>query len=115
MYNYSIGKRIKDRRTAMGISQEQLALRAEVTPAYLGQVERDERNPTVGLLGRVADVLEIELASFFRYRDEGKSPSEDRILCALEGLDEEDKARVADIAEAAVLLVKGRGKLVGEE
>ena len=45
--NFRIGNRVRELRLACGLSQEQLALEANITPAYLCQVERGNRNPTV--------------------------------------------------------------------
>ena len=41
--NYSIGSRIRQLRTENNFSQLQLALSAEITPAYLILIERDEK------------------------------------------------------------------------
>ena len=43
--NFSIGKRIRELRNQKHLSQEQLALSAEITTAYLGQIERNEEEP----------------------------------------------------------------------
>ena len=67
MDNYSVGKRIKDLRAELKISQEQLALRANITPAYLGQIEREEKNPTVKVIEKISNILGISLSEFFSY------------------------------------------------
>ncbi|MBT2293448.1 helix-turn-helix transcriptional regulator [Paenibacillus albidus] len=43
----SIGENIRILRLKSGFSQEQLALSAGVNPAYIGQIERGEKNPTI--------------------------------------------------------------------
>jgi len=63
--NYSIGNRVKELRTKNKLSQEQLALRAEITPAYLGQIERGDKNPTVVTVEKICAALEIRLSDFF--------------------------------------------------
>ena len=65
MNNYSIGKRVKELRSKNGLSQEQLALHAEIPTAYLGQVEREEKNPTVVTVGKICNALNISLSDFF--------------------------------------------------
>lgn len=62
--NYSIGDRVKELRTQNKLSQEQLALRAEITTAYLGQIERGEKNPTVVTVERICNALGISLSAF---------------------------------------------------
>ena len=42
--SYMIGKRIQRFRTQRKLSQEALALASEIHPAYLGRVERGERD-----------------------------------------------------------------------
>ncbi len=66
--NYSVGKRIRELRTEYGLSQEKLALQAEITTAYLGQIERGEKNPTVATVGRICDAMDVALSDFFSSR-----------------------------------------------
>jgi transcriptional regulator with XRE-family HTH domain len=40
-----------------GLTQEQLALSAEIDLTYLGGIERGRRNPTIVVLARIADSL----------------------------------------------------------
>ena len=47
------------------MSQEQLAHNANITPAYLGQVERNEKKVTVHTLDKVCNALNVSLAEFF--------------------------------------------------
>lgn len=65
MKNYSIGERLKEFRSQYTLSQEQLALRAGITTAYLGQIERGEKNPTVVTVGKICAALGISLSDFF--------------------------------------------------
>lgn len=102
MVRYTIGAQIKQRRLELGISQEQLALLAGVTPTYLGQTERGERNPTIGFLEKVASALRVDIAYFFSERTEKHSPSEARILYTMSELEEKDKAVIADLVQMVV-------------
>ena len=63
--NFSIGNRIRELRNQKHLSQEQLALSAEITTAYLGQIERNEKNPTVAVVAKLCEALGIELSDFF--------------------------------------------------
>ena len=65
MKNYSLGNRIRNLRLKHNLSQEQLALRADITTAYLGQIERDEKNPTVKLIEKIANALNMSLSELF--------------------------------------------------
>ena len=63
---FDIGKRIHTLRTEQGLSQEQLALRAEITPTYLGLIERNLKNPTVKVIEQLCNALHISLVDFFQ-------------------------------------------------
>jgi transcriptional regulator with XRE-family HTH domain len=52
-------------RKARGITQEQLALSAGLDLRYLGSIERGKGNPSVAVLGRIADALHTHPAAFF--------------------------------------------------
>lgn len=52
-----IGDNIRTLRKAKGLSQEQLALRADINASYMGQVERGEKNPTIDVLSKIASAL----------------------------------------------------------
>lgn len=65
MNNYSVGKRIREIRIRKHLSQEQIALRAEITTAYLGQIERGEKNPTVKSVEQISNALGISLSELF--------------------------------------------------
>ncbi len=56
-----IGENIRYLRKQRGLSQEQLALHADITPSYMGQVERGEKNPTVDVLSKIAQALGLSL------------------------------------------------------
>lgn len=53
----ALGDAIRRIRKERGISQEQLALSAEIDMSYLGRVERGDNNVAVLKLERIADAL----------------------------------------------------------
>lgn len=57
MDNSILGKRIREERSKIGLTQEKLAEFAEVSPAYMGRIERGERNITVKTLVRITNAL----------------------------------------------------------
>ena len=67
--NFSIGNRIRELRNQKHLSQEQLALSAEITTAYLGHIERNEKNPTVAVVAKLCGALGIELSDFFSQKE----------------------------------------------
>ena len=63
--SYNIGLRLRNLRKAARLSQEQTALAANITPAYLGQIERNEKNPTILTIEKLCTVFNISLSEFF--------------------------------------------------
>lgn len=59
----TLGERIREARKATGLSQEQLALQADIDRSFMGQVERGQRNISVLTLLRMARVLDVNLGS----------------------------------------------------
>lgn len=54
-----IGATIKKLRKEKKITQIDFAERCGISQTYLSQLENDERNPTVDVLERISNVLEI--------------------------------------------------------
>lgn len=54
-------KRIVETREKKGLNQAQLATLAKVTPAAISQIENGLRVPSIPVLHRIADVLEVSL------------------------------------------------------
>ena len=52
-------------RVKRALSQERLAFDAGVDRSYLGGLERQEENPTVDVLDRLASALSIPISEFF--------------------------------------------------
>lgn len=57
-----LGRRIRAQRKRIGLTQEQLALAANVDRSYCGAVERGERNVTFTVLCRVCVALRCDVA-----------------------------------------------------
>lgn len=74
-----VGEQLRYYRRKNGISQETLALIAEVNPAYVGQIERGEKSPTINMMKKLSDALGISLATLFTpIPDTEETPSETR-------------------------------------
>ena len=65
----ALGEAIRRIRLAKDISQEKLALLAEVDRSYVGRVERGDNNVAVLTLLRLAHALNITLAKLMREAD----------------------------------------------
>lgn len=62
---FDLGKRLKTLRTEAGMSQEKLAWAADITPAFVGQLERNLKSPTAKTLEKLADALNLSVAEIF--------------------------------------------------
>lgn len=60
-----IGRRLRDIRTRLKLSQRQLARQSGVANATISQIEAGKLNPTVSMLKRVLDGIPINLSEFF--------------------------------------------------
>jgi transcriptional regulator with XRE-family HTH domain len=58
----AVGSAIRDRRRALGLSQEALADAARIDRSHMGKIERGERNVTILNLVRIATALEQRLS-----------------------------------------------------
>lgn len=98
----NIGERIKEFRTNKKISQEKLAWSANITPAYLGQIERGLKSPTVTILSRIASALNISLPELFSGPVElgaDKAAALHQIQFQLSDLSPEDLKYISEIIE----------------
>lgn len=59
----ALGQLVKQRRTALGISQEELGLRANLDRTYISGVERGVRNPSITAVASLASGLGITIAN----------------------------------------------------
>ncbi|CED61482.1 Putative uncharacterized protein [Moritella viscosa] len=55
-----VGLKIKVRRKEMGVSQDKLALLADIDRSYVGRIERGEVNITLEKLYEIAEVLNCD-------------------------------------------------------
>jgi len=60
-----IGLRIRELRMRIKISQEALALRAELDRTYINSVENGRRNISIKSLEKITDALGVSLKEFF--------------------------------------------------
>lgn len=65
MITEKVGHRIRELRNEQGISQEKLALKAEIDRTYLAGVEQGKRNPSIKSLEKILNALDISFSKFF--------------------------------------------------
>jgi transcriptional regulator with XRE-family HTH domain len=67
-----VGRRIKELRNEIGISQEALANKAEIDRTYVTDVENGRRNLSIVSLEKLINALQIEFKDFFNSPNFGK-------------------------------------------
>ncbi|MDD4290740.1 MAG: helix-turn-helix domain-containing protein [Clostridia bacterium] len=67
-----IGKKLKRIRLQRGLTQEELALRCELTKGYISQLENDIASPSIATLEDILSVLGENMEGFFTSESEEK-------------------------------------------
>lgn len=62
----ALGVRLKKLRTKQGLSQTELARLIGVTPSTISQIESNQIYPSLPALFKIAEILSIEVGSFFQ-------------------------------------------------
>jgi len=68
-----VGRNVKRLRLERGLTQEEVAHRVGIVNSYFGEIERGRRHPTLAVLGRIADALDVQLEQLLQ-RD-GSNPT----------------------------------------
>ncbi len=59
------GENVRDIRKEKGLSQEQLAFKADLHRTYIGMIERAEKNITLVNIEKIANALTISINDLF--------------------------------------------------
>jgi transcriptional regulator with XRE-family HTH domain len=57
-----LASNLRQLRAERGLSQEQLAIRADIARGYYGALERGEHSPSLGTLVKLAQALDTQLS-----------------------------------------------------
>lgn len=129
------GKRVKELRMKAGITQESLAIRAELDRSYVGAIERGEKNLSLLNIEKLANALDVDLSYLFEHESfaprsaflkrELKKPLESRFVYDINLIDQVISWRIAgplseydvqkiaqNIKSLALLLKRGEIKLL---
>ncbi len=63
----TVGKRVKELRNKIGISQEELADTAQLDRTYITSVECGKRNISIVNIEKLANALNVTLKEFFEF------------------------------------------------
>lgn len=77
----SLGTKVRRLRQSLGLTQEELAEKAGLSPKHLGELERGRGNPTLSNLEALAEALTISLVDLFDL--EGARLNQDKVKEAM--------------------------------
>ncbi len=77
-----IGQRIKQERQRMGLTQFQLAEKAEISPQYMGKIERGEKKFSFETIVKISSVLNTSI-DYLTYGQNERSESPELIEMSL--------------------------------
>jgi len=108
----TIGKRIRQERRRLKLTQEELAERADISANFLGHIERGTKRPTLNTLTKIADVLQVSMGTLFVSETTYKLPTDDlfvkRFMSLVRDKKREEKELILKVAE--MVLKKPRRK-----
>lgn len=91
-----IGLRIKELRKRRGLSQDDVAEKADTSPNYLSRMERGTENPTLDMLIKISHALSVDLAELLDYKHEMNPKALRELIKTLTGeIGDEEKLRIA--------------------
>ncbi len=64
------GKQLKQLRTQQGLTQQQLAERADVSISFLGNIERGAKSPTIDTMQKLSHALHVPLVTLVGFETE---------------------------------------------
>ena len=105
IFNY--GERLRELRRERGFTQEEVALRADITTSYYGQIERGTANPSVALLEKICAVMGISISDIFTVGDTNPLTIDAlsmQIIHQLNGKSDEEKELILSLIKTAFRL-----------
>ena len=100
--------RIRHFRQKNALSQEALALRASLNPAYFGQIERGLKCPTIDTLYKISCALDISLSELLRFEDDEPQPedNEEKLNALLAQIPQGKEPQLLRLLEDIVALLR---------
>lgn len=81
-----MGKHIRELRKSQGLSQEELAFKANINAAHLGQLERGLKSPTIDTIDKIAIALGIPLINLFDVHSSNRQDGDNSISITINNL-----------------------------
>lgn len=103
------GKRIREERLKLGLTQERLAEDVNLSTAYIGQIERGERTPTLENIVAIANRLGVTVDYLLSDSVNSNGENELKIwLQLMDGRSDREKQLTINVIKAIFNLLDGR-------
>lgn len=100
-FGYAIASRIRELRKSKGLTQEKLAIKADMEATVLSRIERGQAtNIQVNTLDKIITALETDYVTFFSFTD--SSDIQTRLVGKLSLVDEENREGLLSIVEKMI-------------
>lgn len=107
------GDRIRYFRNMQKLSQEELALAAEINPAYIGHIERGLKCPTVATLNKICTALGISLSELLDFEPNKKVEESESIYRIKTDLKKLNECELENVANIISEIIKIKEKYAG--
>lgn len=101
-----VGKNIQLFRQSKGLTQERLAELANVSSSYIGYLERGLRTPSLDLLARIGNALEVEPTVLLKTTSEDTDPILKKLNALLAGQNPKPIRFLYEVAVAYIASIK---------
>ena len=94
----TLAKNIKKYRAQNGMSQAELAEKADISLPFISSIEQSSKWPYLDTLAQIADALEIEVSDLFTTQ-EGEAKNHEYSITLIKSLVENQKKALDDFGE----------------
>ena len=108
-----VGKKIKEIRKKIGITQEKAAELANINAYFYGEIERGSKRASLKTLKKISDAFNVSLADIFDFTKPPDIKKDDilvkYIYTLIKSLKKKDRFLIVDIIKKLIILYKKKG------
>ncbi|MQL52711.1 helix-turn-helix domain-containing protein [Desulfofundulus thermobenzoicus] len=93
----SLGQKIRDFRRERGITLTELARQLNISPSYLSAVEREIRKPSIPMLNKISEALNVSVSYLVGDNDDALTGDKLRFIRESRGLSIDDLAEISEL------------------
>lgn len=95
-----IGKRLREVRKSRNRTESWLADQLGITQSFISALEKDQKKASLETLFAITTALDISMSDFFADEIRLLDPNKQRLLNAVEKLDEDELKKLIEFVEA---------------